>query len=87
MTASELRALLATASVSQRGLAMLLEVNERTVRCYALGQMPIRRTTEYAIRWALKLESEQREASGTAPNPQTLAGAARQAGPPPGTWK
>lgn len=84
MNATELRALLAVAQVSQRGLAVLIEVNERTVRAYCLGQMPIRRVTEYAINWALKLETEARQANAGRVTP--LASAPGQ-GPPPGSWQ
>lgn len=50
MTATQLRALLDKAGLSQRGAAKQLGIDERTMRRYCAGEtMP--RTVEYALRW------------------------------------
>lgn len=41
MTAIELRALLAAKGLSQRGTAKQLDINERTMRAYCLGEKKI----------------------------------------------
>lgn len=53
MTSIELRALLAACGRSQRGMAKALDINERTMRYYASGELPIPRAVEYAIKYLL----------------------------------
>ncbi len=50
MNAKELRALLAECNLSQRGAAKMLGINERTMRRYVLGEMPVPRLVELALR-------------------------------------
>lgn len=49
MNAKELRALLAQCNLSQRGAAKMLGINERTMRRYVLGEMPVPRLVELAL--------------------------------------
>jgi hypothetical protein len=51
VTAAQLKRVLAKAALSQRGAAKLLEINERTMRRYIAGDMPIPRVVEYALLW------------------------------------
>jgi hypothetical protein len=51
LTAIQLKRVLAKAALSQRGAAKLLEINERTMRRYIAGDMPIPRVVEYALLW------------------------------------
>ena len=51
MTAAQLKRALAKATLSQRGAAKLLEINERTMRRYISGEQPIPRVVEYAVSW------------------------------------
>ena len=49
MTTTELRQRLATAGLSQRAAARMLDINERTMRRYASGALPIPKTVELAL--------------------------------------
>lgn len=49
MTTTELRQRLTTAGLSQRAAARLLDINERTMRRYAAGALPIPKTVELAL--------------------------------------
>lgn len=51
MTAAQLKKALAKAALSQRGAAKLLEINERTMRRYIAGELPVPRVVEYAVYW------------------------------------
>jgi aminoglycoside phosphotransferase len=51
VTAGQLKKVLAKAALSQRGAAKLLEINERTMRRYIAGDLPIPRVVEYALAW------------------------------------
>lgn len=51
MTPDQLRKLLDKAGLSQRGAARQLDIDERTMRRYCAGEMPLPRTVEYALRW------------------------------------
>lgn len=51
MTAGQLQRLLDRAGLSQRGAAKELEINERTMRSYVLGERPIPKTVELAVKW------------------------------------
>jgi len=70
MTALQLQRLLDRAGLSQRGAAKSLEINERTMRKYVSGDLPIPRTVEYAIQWVCSQ-------SITEANPVTLADASK----------
>lgn len=48
MTALQLQRLLDKALISQRGAAKALELNERTMRRYVAGELPIPKVVEYA---------------------------------------
>lgn len=49
MTANELRSLLEAAGLSQRGAARQLDIDERTMRRYCAGELPVPRAVEYAL--------------------------------------
>jgi plasmid maintenance system antidote protein VapI len=51
MTALQLKRLLDSAGLSQRGAARELEINERTMRKYVSGESPIPKTVELALCW------------------------------------
>ena len=51
MTPEELRNLLKACSLSQRGAAAALDIDERTMRRYCAGDLPVPRAIEYALRW------------------------------------
>lgn len=51
MTPEELRALLKACGLSQRGAAAALGIDERTMRRYCAGDLPVPRTVDYALRW------------------------------------
>lgn len=50
MNATELRALLESAGLSQRGAARLLDIDERTMRRYCSGDLPIPNVIVLALR-------------------------------------
>jgi len=54
MTPAELRRVLDRAGLSQRGAARELDLNERTVRKYVAGRIPIPLTVELALKWVLE---------------------------------
>lgn len=51
MTPDELRLLLVKCGLSQRSAADRLQVDGRTFRRYAAGQLPIPASVEMALRW------------------------------------
>ena len=53
MTPEGLRRAIVQLGVSQRELARMLDYNERTVRHYCAGDLPIPRVVEYAVRWLM----------------------------------
>jgi len=59
MTADEVRQLLDQAGLSQREAARALDVNERTMRYYCLGEWPVPKKIEYALRWLAHLAAQQ----------------------------
>ncbi|MDP2322589.1 MAG: helix-turn-helix domain-containing protein [Gammaproteobacteria bacterium] len=50
MTPTQLRAALTKAGLSQRGAARLLGIDERTMRRYCAGDLPVPRVVELALR-------------------------------------
>ena len=50
LTPTQLRGLLARAGLSQRAAARELHINERTMRRYCAGQLPVPRVVELALR-------------------------------------
>ena len=54
MTPTELRELLASAGLSQRAAAMHLCINERTMRRYAAGRLPIPHAVAMAVKYLVK---------------------------------
>ena len=53
MTPAELRDLLARAGLSQRAAARELHIDERTMRRYCAGQLPVPRAIELALRFII----------------------------------
>lgn len=51
MTPKQLSKLLSDAGLSQRGAALLIGINERTMRRYVAGDLVIPRTVELALKW------------------------------------
>jgi transcriptional regulator with XRE-family HTH domain len=49
MGGPELQALIKTAGLTQRELAKMLNINERTIRRYVLGELPIPKVVELAV--------------------------------------
>ena len=49
MTPAQLRELLARAGLSQRAAARELHIDERTMRRYCAGQLPVPRVVELAL--------------------------------------
>jgi hypothetical protein len=49
VTTTELRQRLTTAGLSQRAAARALDINERTMRRYASGALPVPKTVELAL--------------------------------------
>jgi hypothetical protein len=50
MTTTQLRKLLDSVGMTQRGAARALDINERTMRRYCAGE-PIPKVVEYALMW------------------------------------
>jgi len=59
MTPEELRAFLQKHGLSQRGAARQIGIDERTMRRYCAGELPVPRVVEMALLWL----SEQRRAA------------------------
>ena len=57
----DIRRLLAECGLSQRGAARLLGINERTMRRYVLGELPVPKAIELALLGMrrLKLDGER----------------------------
>ncbi len=49
--ADQLRAQLEKSGLSQRGAARELDIDERTMRRYVAGELPVPRVVDYALRW------------------------------------
>lgn len=62
MTPAQLRAVPAALGLSGRGLASLLDVNEKTWRRWVSGQVPIPRSVVYAVQAMLDGWRPQSEA-------------------------
>jgi hypothetical protein len=61
VTAKQLQKLLDSAGLSQRGAARDLDIDERTMRRYVAGDVPIPRTVEYAVRWLIQVREAAAE--------------------------
>lgn len=59
MTAAQLQKLLDRAELSQRGAAKAIEIDERTMRKYISGELPIPKKIEYAVQWLVHLKLTQ----------------------------
>ena len=49
--ADKIRAQLDKCGLSQRGAARELDLDERTMRRYCAGDLPVPRVVDYALRW------------------------------------
>lgn len=58
MSPDQLRKLLDKAGLSQRGAARQLEIDERTMRKYCAGDLPVPRVIEYSLRWLIVLAEQ-----------------------------
>lgn len=53
MTGGQLRKLLDSAGLSQRGAARELQISERQMRRYVAGDAEVPKVIEYALRWLI----------------------------------
>lgn len=51
MTGRQLKRFLKKSDLSQRGSARLIGIDERTMRRYVAGKLPVPRAVELALRW------------------------------------
>jgi hypothetical protein len=51
MTSRQLKRFLKKSGLSQRGSASLVGIDERTMRRYVAGKLPVPRAVELALRW------------------------------------
>ena len=58
MTTDQLRELLATVGLSQRGAARELGIDERTMRRYCAGKLPIPIPIQLALRWMTRSKND-----------------------------
>ena len=59
MTHTELRTLLVKNGISQREMARLIGIDERTMRRYCLAEYEIPSYIAYAIQWQLKNKEQK----------------------------
>lgn len=57
MTGGQLRKLLDSAGLSQRGAARELQISERQMRRYVAGDAEVPKVIEYALRWLIHKRS------------------------------
>ena len=58
MTGKQLKKILEVAEISQRRMAKLIEIHERSMRRFTAGVVPIPKTVELAVRYMCEHQPE-----------------------------